>query len=117
MCILILDDDVGRRRELAKQLSTLGADELIICNWREIYTVPLAEECSAAFVAMNTMTDLEAARQLIRIHPELPFVVTTGTEKYAIESFLLGAQHYLCYPLMQEGLQEAISRCMLKKAE
>ena len=117
MRILILDDDVSRRRELATQLNSVGADELIFYDWWEVYSVPLSEDFSAAFMAVNTMTDLEAARHLIRIRPELPFVVTSDTGKYAIEGFLLGARHYLCEPMTQEALREALSRCTLKMAE
>jgi len=77
----------------------------------DVFRLPLPRDTAAAFITINSVTDVEAARQFARLYETTPFVVISDNGDYAVEAFRLNARHYIIRPVGEVGIREAVSRC------
>ena len=111
MNILIFEPNEEKRRELLSLLETsLGGNILFSCHQPgEVFTLPLPLDTDLAFMSMNSMAEVEAARQFKRLHPCIPLVVISDSADYAVESFTFPAADYLTRPLQKDAIASALS--------
>lgn len=116
MELLLLDSDCARQEAIARQIRKgLAAGTEIsfdLQRHRKIFDALPEKDYVAAWIWIDGMDDLEAARLLARVAPGLPLVFYSDSGEYAIESYRIGACYYLEYPANASTLNEALKRCL-----
>lgn len=116
MRMLFLDRDKQRRDALsARVCETLQGPSLTTCamTQSDVFESPPGGDCLAVFIWVGGILDMEAARQLSRAAPEVPVVIYSDSEDYGLESYNVNACYYLMYPIGDEALVNALTRCGL----
>ena len=114
MKILILDPSEHRRAELLSLLEAAllqaAMDTRFVCHRPgEIFTLPLPPDTDLAFMTVNCMSDVEAARQFKRLYRGVPLVVVSDSGEYAVESYTLPAASYITRPLRRTAVASALA--------
>lgn len=116
MRIAVVDGNADGRalleRMLQDGLKARGdAAGTITYDLRDCMQMPLPEDVSAVFVAVNSMLAVEAARQIVWLNSTAALVVVSSSPEYGVEAVRLGAAHYLLEPLCPADISEALERC------
>lgn len=114
MHLLIMDRDPARRAALAGQIQDHLPDRSVRVTGaaqQSVFGQRWGARYAAAFLWIEGMPDLEAARQLTRVLPGLPLVLVSDSGEYAMEGYHLHARYYLHYPASRHTLVEALRRC------
>ena len=116
MTVLVLDSAEMERRALAELIESRLAKEgshagVVRRAPEDVFRGLLPRDTGAAFITVNSMADVEAARQFAKLHGTTPFVVVSDSRDWAVEAFRLNARHYITRPVGEAGVREAISRC------
>lgn len=114
MRVLLLDRDKGRRETVAGLIrgklpgTNIAFDAMA---QHDVFKKTPEAGYAAAFLWSEGILDMEAARQLSRIRPELPLVIYTDSKDYAKEGYAANARHYLLYPINEDMLTQALQFC------
>ena len=113
---MVLDSAEMERRALAELIESRLAKEgshagVVRRAPEDVFRGVLPGDTGAAFITVNSMADVEAARQFAKLHGTTPFVVVSDSRDWAVEAFRLNARHYITRPVGEAGVREAISRC------
>ena len=116
MTVLVLDSAELERRTLAALIGSRLAKEgthagIVRRAPEDVFRRLLPRDTVAAFITVNSMADVEAARQFSKLYAATPFVVISDSGDWAVEAFRLNARHYITRPVGEAGVREAISRC------
>lgn len=113
MRFLVVDDEPLMLEELTEMLGHLrpGADVLGFTKPREALAEMEHQTADAAFldIQMGSMSGLELAERLKRLHPDLHIIFVTGYQKYAVQAFRLHATGYLLKPVNEEDLERELT--------
>jgi PAS domain S-box-containing protein len=114
--VLVVEDDPAVRRMTAERLAALGYAPLVVAGAEAALEV-LAEGRQVDLVFTDMMmrdgrTGLELARELRRIRPELPVLMTTGYAGEMIEVELVDGLPLIRKPYRQEELSNAVRRAL-----
>jgi len=105
MNILILEDDAGLRRALARELADLGHAVAQAASWSEVAAASLPSLDAAVFdlrlAGPGGASGLDALAALRAVNPGCRVVMMTGYGSHAsaLEAGRLGAAHYLAKPV------------------
>ena len=66
---------------------------------QEVFRQTIPKDVDLAFIVVNSMADMEAARQFHRLYNNIPFWVVSDSKEYAVESFRFPAKGYLISPI------------------
>ena len=116
MTVLVLDSAEMERRALAELIESRLAKEggqagVVRRAPEDVFRGLLPWDTGAAFITVNSMADVESARQFAKLYETTPFVVVSDSGDWAVEAFRLNARHYITRPVGEAGVREAISRC------
>ncbi|TLS75588.1 PAS domain S-box protein [Mariprofundus erugo] len=117
-CILLVDDDELLRNVLREGLESLGYRVTTAVNGRQamqIYSEQSADiDLVLIDVVMPEMGGVEAAKQIIRINPQVRLVFMTGydREQFANDRALLEQYEAIMKPVQIEALSVALSRAL-----
>ena len=116
MTVLVLDSAEMERRTLAALIENRLAKEgsragVVRRAPEDVFRRLLPGDMAAAFITVNSMADVEAARQFAKLYETTPFVVVSDSGDWAVEAFRLNARYYITRPVHEAGVREAISRC------
>ena len=114
--VLVVEDDPAVRRMTAERLAALGYAPLVVAGAEAALEV-LAEGRQVDLVFTDMMmrdgrTGLELARELRRLQPELPVLMTTGYAGEMIEVELVDGLPLIRKPYRQEELSNAVRRAL-----
>jgi CheY-like chemotaxis protein len=114
--VLVVEDDAAVRRMTADRLAALGYAPLVVAGAEAALEV-LAEGRQVDLVFTDMMmrdgrTGLELARELRRLRPELPVLMTTGYAGEMIEVEVVDGLPLIRKPYRQEDLSNAVRRAM-----
>ena len=116
MTVLVLDSAEMERRTLAELIKNRLAKEgeqagVVRRAPEDVFRGVLPGDTGAAFITVNSMADVESARQFAKLYETTPFVVVSDSGDWAVEAFRLNARYYITRPVHEAGVREAISRC------
>jgi PAS domain S-box-containing protein len=114
--VLVVEDDPAVRRMTAERLAALGYAPLVVAGAEAALEV-LDEGRQVDLVFTDMMmrdgrTGLELARELRRLRPELPVLMTTGYAGEMSEVELVDGLPLIRKPYRQEELSNAIRRAL-----
>jgi CheY-like chemotaxis protein len=114
--VLVVEDDAAIRRMTADRLAALGYAPIIVAGAEAALAV-LAEGRAVDLVFTDMMmrdgrSGLELARELRRLRPDLPVLMTTGYAGEMIEVELVDGLPLIRKPYRQEELSNAIRRAL-----
>ena len=114
--VLVVEDDAAVRRMTADRLAALGYATIVVAGAEAALSV-LAEGRAVDLVFTDMMmpdsrTGLELARELRRLRPELPVVMTTGYAGEMIEVELVDGLPLIRKPYRQEELAAVLRRAL-----
>lgn len=115
MNILLLEDDAGLRRALARELTDLGHRVVQASAWNEIPAEDLpgldAAVLDLRLAGPAGETGLDALAALRAVNPDCRAVLMTGYGSHAtaLEAGRLGAAHYLAKPVTLPWLLWALA--------
>ena len=113
MRFLVVDDEPMMLEELTEMLGNIrpGADVLGFTKPRTALAEMEHQTADVAFldIQMGSMSGLELAEQLKRLHPDLHIIFVTGYQKYAVQAFRLHATGYLLKPVNEEDLERELT--------
>jgi FixJ family two-component response regulator len=114
--VAVVDDDVSVRRALERLLRAAGFDAATFASGHEFFYFLETQrpDCLVLDLHMPSMNGLEVQRRLRQADIRLPVVVITGHDEPETRAQCLtaGAAHYLCKPLNDEVLIEAIQSAL-----
>ena len=104
MNILILEQSDVRCEQLVsvleQYLSEAGQEATFFrLRTQEVFRKTIHKDVDLAFIVVNSMADMEAARQFHRLYNDIPFWVVSDSKEYAVESFRFPAKGYLIRPI------------------
>lgn len=112
--VAVVDDDESVRRALKRLLRASNLEADIFASGQEFLNSLTAQrpDCLILDLHMPGMNGLEVQRVLARMSAHLPVVVITGHDEPQTRTQCLaaGAVAYLCKPLDDKTLLEAIGR-------
>lgn len=112
--VAVVDDDESVRRALKRLLHASNLEAEIFASGQEFLNSLTTQhpDCLVLDLHMPGMNGLEVQRVLARIIAHLPVVVITGHDEPQTRAQCLaaGAAAYLCKPLDDKALLEAIQR-------
>lgn len=113
--ILIADDELPARGELAYEISLVPGTKVIdICkNGKEVlYSLKKHPSIDLVFldIEMPIMNGLEVARRIREQAPDIKFVFATGFSQFAVEAFELEAFDYILKPYQKERITYIIQK-------
>ena len=119
--VLVVEDDAAVRRMTADRLAALGYAPIVVPGAEAALDV-LAEGRAVDLVFTDMMmrdgrTGLELARELRRLRPDLPVLMTTGYAGEMIEVELVDGLPLIRKPYRQEDLSNAIRRALARPQE
>lgn len=113
MRFLVVDDEPIMLEELTEKIRNIrpGADILGFTKPREALAGMEHQTADVAFldIQMGSMSGLELAERLKRLHPDLHIIFVTGYQKYAVQAFRLHATGYLLKPASEEDLERELT--------
>lgn len=113
MRFLVVDDEPIMLEELTEMLGNIrpGADVLGFTKPRAALAEMEHQTADVAFldIQMGSMSGLELAERLKRLHPDLHIIFVTGYQKYAVQAFRLHATGYLLKPVNEEELERELT--------
>jgi EAL domain-containing protein (putative c-di-GMP-specific phosphodiesterase class I) len=116
-CVLVVDDEPGVRRALARQLRSLGYRALEASSGRQALAVLAAERVHVVFTDLS-MPDMDGIQLMNAIRAEntfMPVVFTTGHPSIdsAARAVELGAFRYLVKPVAHDALRGCIDAALV----
>lgn len=79
---------------------------------RACIQAPLPADTGVVFIGINSMTAVEAARQIVYLNEGVKLVIVSKSPEYGMEGVRLGARHYLLEPLEFAEVEQALYRCL-----
>lgn len=76
-----------------------------------VFETDLPKDAAAAFIGIDSINEVEAAKQFARVYGEIPLVAVSGSGDYSIEAYRFGARYYIKRPLHEPEISEALRRC------
>ncbi len=118
--VLVVDDDAGARRWVAKLLSQEGYDVDVAADGAEGLKL-VAERAPALIItdlSMPVMTGLELLKRVRATNPDLPLIMATAADNVAsaVEAMRAGAHDYLTKPISFDALKMSVERTLSHRA-
>ncbi|BCR05347.1 acetoacetate metabolism regulatory protein AtoC [Desulfuromonas versatilis] len=114
--ILIVDDEEGMRRLLARVLAKEGHDTLTVGSGEEALQQIGAEEFDLVItdIKMPGMGGLELLREIKSFDPGLPIIVITayGTVESAVQALRAGAYDYITKPFETDEIKLTVAKAL-----
>lgn len=108
--IAVFDFDAGARASTAKALRECMASGVLECADPQALAEAVKEGCRAAFIGVDSMLGVEAARLAREMDASLPLVLLSRAGEYAMEGFRLRAADYIVKPATAGRLAAALRR-------
>ena len=112
----MFDFDAAACRELAEVVRTCYAGEspaVEVVEYHEISPMAYAfrdKQYDMAFMAVDGMLAVEAARLVRESAPDCPLFLVSGNDDYALEGYRLRALDYLVRPVTPRRIRQAAAR-------
>ena len=118
--VLVVDDDAGSRRWIAKLLLQDGYDVEVAADGAEALSI-VEERAPALIVTDLNMPKINGIELLGRVresNPEIAMIVATGADEVtsAVTAMRAGAMDYLTKPITVEALRLSIDRTLAHRA-
>jgi len=118
--ILVVDDDAGSRRWVAKLLGQEGYDVEVASDGADALRI-LHERAPALIITDLSMPKMDGIELLTRVHesnPEIAMIVATGADNVtsAVAAMRAGALDYLTKPISVEALRLSVERTLAHRA-
>ena len=114
--VAVVDDDLSVRRALERLLRAAGFDVASFASAPELFHMLETQwpNCVVLDLHMPGMNGLEAQRRLVQADIRVPVIMITGHDEPQMRSQCLaaGVADYLCKPLNDEALINAIQRAL-----
>lgn len=110
MKVLILEPALSERAALSNVICACLplAPRFAYHAPEDVFRSKLSPDADIAFITVNSMVDVEAARQFRRLYGAVPLIVVSDSTEYAVESFRFPAKGYVKRPASRESILKAL---------